>query len=257
MWKNIDNWYSLAVAVNSEAQKIRQGSLNFGKLEYSLSLLHGVHQAILCNYDSIVAIELGVAQGNGLLSLSRAAEHFSQKSGIPIEVYGFDNATGLPQMTGPEDHPEIWSEGLFNMGDPAILKSKLPEFTHLIIGDVNETVSQFKEILNTKKIAFLSIDLDYYSSTKNALGILKFNPENYIPAVPLYVDDVYDLITYNPWCGEEKAINEFNQENNYRKIHRKENFNINRFHVCQILDHPVRLGKIKPKFPFEIGNTLI
>jgi len=257
MWKDISDWWHLRSLVNFEADQIRKNIIDLGRKQYSLSLLHGVLQAIMSNYESIVAVELGVAQGSGLIELSKAAQYFSDKSGISIEVYGFDSTVGLPDNTGAVDHPEIWHKGLFQMGSPSTLKNQLPICAHLIEGDVKETILQFEEKIENKRIAFVSIDLDYYSSTINAMPIFEFNADKYVPAVPVYIDDAYDLITYNPWCGEEKAINEFNERNALRKIHRKPNFDIDRFHICQILDHPIRNNILKPKFPFEIGLGLI
>ena len=63
-----------------------------------------------------------------------------------------------------------------------------------------------------------------------------------------------DNISYNQWCGEEAAIREFNFENELRKIQRNDTFAIPRFHVCHVLDHPIRTGsqKVRPGFPLQI-----
>ena len=237
------------------ARQIRSGALNLGRRNYSLSLAHAVLQAQHCQYNKITAIEFGVAHGNGLRELCQAAAYFRQNCDIEIEVYGFDNATGLPPQThGYKDHPEIWSGGAFNMGNPDAIRAQLPPWAHLIIGDVADTVAEFTETFaNTRsKVGFVSIDVDYYSSTVPCLKIFDMDPTLYLPAVPMYVDDMNWLITYNEWCGEALAIKEFNQTHELRKIDAKPNFKIENFHVCHVLDHPVRTGEETNRTVFEI-----
>jgi len=66
-------------------------------------------------------------------------------------------------------------------------------------------------------IGFVALDVDYYSSAKRALDILKGRPESYLPVVPVYLDDI-GVDGSNPWTGELLAVDEFNQENALRKI---------------------------------------
>ncbi|WOJ89515.1 hypothetical protein RZS28_17275 [Methylocapsa polymorpha] len=235
-------------------QAIRAGKLGVEphRYPYALGLAHGVCQAIHCGYDSLVAVELGVAHGNGLMNLCRAAAYFRERFRFSIDVYGFDNAAGLPEPQGYKDHPEIWSKGDFARPDHEGVRVGLPEFGHLIIGDVGETVRAFEQTLGDRHLAFVSVDLDYYSSTKRAMPLFQFAPERYIPALPVYFDDVRGLISMNPWCGEELAISEFNAENEMRKIARKDYGVHPQFYICHVLDHPIRQGTIKPKFSFEI-----
>ncbi|MDR3476808.1 MAG: hypothetical protein P4M14_02105 [Gammaproteobacteria bacterium] len=234
-------------------QIIRSGQVNMGRQHYALSLAHGVQQAIHCGYDKIVAIELGVAAGNGLLELCQSAHFFREYFGIDIKVYGLDGASGLPEVADYRDHPELWTAGDYNMGDPSILRKKLPHFAELIIGDVGETVVEVLDKIGDAKIGFVSVDLDYYSSTKRAMRLFSDpNPEKYLPALPVYFDDMDSLITLNEWCGEAAVINEFNTEHQYRKIDRKPYFNIPHFHVCHVLDHPLRQGLAKPRIPLSL-----
>jgi len=234
-------------------QIIRSGAVNMGRSYYALSLAHGVQQAIHCGYDKIVALELGVASGAGLLDLCQAAHVFRELFKIDIKVYGLDGATGLPDTVDYRDHPELWTKGQYTMPDPQLLRSKLPPFAELLIGDVGDTVVELEHRMGDAKIAFVAVDLDYYSSTKRAMPLFTFeNPEKYIPAVPVYFDDIEQIITLNEWCGEAAVINEFNQSHPYRKIDSKPYFNIPRFHVCHVLDHPIRQGKVKPRISFGL-----
>jgi hypothetical protein len=248
------------MTVQEIAKRIRDGSLDIGRLQYSLSLAHAVLQAQHCSYNKITAIEFGVASGGGLFELCRAATYFKEHCDIEIEVYGFDSAIGLPpQIPGYKDHPEIWKQGNYPMGNPDAIRSQLPNWAHLIIGNITDTITEFTDTFtNTNsKIGFVSIDVDYYSSTVPCLKIFEMSPELYLPAVPMYVDDMNWLITYNEWCGEALAIKEFNQTHEMRKIDAKPNFQINNFHVCHVLDHPIRTGQEPNREPFEIGALSI
>ncbi len=234
--------------------QIREGEIQIGRKHYALSLAHSVKQAIHCGYDQIVAIELGVGTGKGLLDLCKAAEFFRDMLEIDIQVYGLDNGTGLPQAADYRDHPEIWQQGFYSMQNSQSLQKKLPSFAKLLLGEVGDTVMQLLNNLGNAKIAFVALDLDYYSSTKRALKLLTSeNAEHYLPAVPIYVDDVEIFITLNESCGEAAAINEFNAQFPHRRIEPKPNFDIQRFHVCHVLDHPIRHGIVKPKIPLFIS----
>lgn len=233
-------------------RQVRHGELDIGRHHYALALAHGVLQAILCGYDRIAAVELGVAHGGGLFDLCKAASFFRNECNIDVRVWGIDNAAGLPPLTGYKDHPEIWHTGQFKMPDPDAVKSSLPGFARLLVGDVGEMLMEFFHESYGYRLGFVAIDLDYYSSTKRAMPILAGDSNGYLPVVPLYFDDVNVLLSYNRWCGESAAIEEFNEEHEFRKIESKSHFQIHNFYVCHVLDHPVRSGVIKPRLPFEI-----
>lgn len=233
------------------ADKIRSGDFPW-KRPYALSTLQAVMEAVHCNYSQIALVELGVAGGRGLLQLCRIAELFTQELNIDIQVYGFDTGVGLPPVLDYRDHPEFWSQGLYSMGDVDALRKRLPEFCHLIIGNLSETIPSFLDTLGTsRRIGFVSVDVDYYSSTVSGLKIFEYPPSAYLPAVPMYFDDVEVLLTYSPWSGEALAISEFNTSHEKRKIERK-NWRILKFHVCHILDHPIRTGSEQPRIPLII-----
>lgn len=249
---HIQNMRELHNFVRSISDQIRNNEIDIGRHHYALPLLHGVLQAIHCDYDKLVAVELGVAWGNGLFDLCKSAEFFRKQFEIDIQVYGFDNATGLPPITDYRDHPELWYPGDYKMPDAAEIISKLPDFAHLIIGDVQETIPELEESMYGYRLGFVAVDVDYYSSTLAAFKMLEFSPHYYVPAVPMYFDDIEGAITYNPWSGEEGAANDFNKTHELRKIQRRTNYPIHHFHVCHILDHPIRTGKLRPRFPLQI-----
>ena len=232
---------------------IRKGELKLGRPHYALSLLQSCAQAHHCGYDSLVAIELGVAGGAGLLDMCTAAEHLGRVFGQTIEVIGFDNATGLPAPKDFRDHPEMWQQTMFKMPDPDILRSKLPEFARLIVGDVEDTIPTYLATKSAdKKLGFVSIDVDYYSSTVSAFPLFEMPPEHYLPAMPVYLDDMNTCIVYNSRCGEPLALSEFNARDPMRLIEEKPTWAIRNFRALHVLDHPFRQGAALPKFPLQI-----
>jgi hypothetical protein len=230
-------------------RKIRNREVEVGRAHYALTLALGVWQAVVLGYDEITAVEFGVAQGQGLLDLCKAAQFLRDTAGVNIKVYGFDGAFGLPKSAGYKDHPEIWNAGEYKMTDPAALRAKLPDFAQLIIGDIGETIGEFEAVLSKTPLGFVAVDVDLYSSAKLALRVFQFDHLCYVPAVPIYFDDMFNLLTYNQWCGEEAAIREFNFENELRKIQRHDVYHL---HACHILDHPVRTGQQKLRSGFTL-----
>jgi hypothetical protein len=213
-------------------------------------------EAILCNVPSITAIEFGISKGGGLLELCKAAKFFREEFDYDIRVLGFDNGTGLPAPVDYRDHPEMWSQGQFGLReDLEPLRKRLPDFAGLVIGDVGDTIADYRSALTESPLGFAILDLDYYSSTTRLFPIFEFEPQCYLPATPVYVDDVWDALTWNSWCGEELAIREFNDSHQYRKIEPKPAFKIPRFHVLHILDHPLRTGSQRPRPQFPISIT--
>lgn len=232
---------------------IRQGKVKIGRVHYALSLLQTCAQAYHCGYDEVVSVELGVAGGAGLLDMCSAAEHLGPIFGIDIRVVGFDNATGLPAPKDYRDHPEMWQQTMFKMPDPDILRAKLPKFAELIVGDVADTIPGWLEAKPvSRKMGFVSVDVDYYSSTLSAFPMFEMAPEHYLPAMPLYFDDMNTCITYNSRCGEPLAIAEFNERNPMRIIEEKPTWAIRNFHALHVLDHPFRQGTALPKFPLQV-----
>jgi hypothetical protein len=248
---NLDEW-KLQERFQEIGHRIRTGAAEVGRHHYALSLAHGVRQALHCGYPRVSAVEIGVAGGGGLLDLCKAASFLEAETGVEIAVFGIDNATGLPPLTDHRDHPEIWRAGQFAMGDPDALRARLPPNGRLLIGDAGPMVERFLAEAEGAPLGFVAIDVDYYSSTVRALPILLGPAARYVPAVPVYFDDVDVLLTYNEWCGEAAALREFNYASALRKIDRKPQFGIHNFHVCHVLDHPVRTGAVAPRLPFEI-----
>jgi hypothetical protein len=168
--------------------------------------------------DRIAVVEFGVAGGEGLLALEEDARAVARETGVKIQVYGFDAGVGgLPQFCGDyRDHPDFWKPGDFPM-DVDALKRRLDPGTHLIIGNVADTVPRFVAEIQAEPLGFVAVDLDLYSSTRAALQIFAHPRKRMLRQVPIYLDDV-DFIINHRFAGELLAIEEFNQANAEVKI---------------------------------------
>jgi len=182
---------------------------------------YGVQQAALLaqrlGLESVSVIEFGVAGGNGLVELERVAALASEASGVRIEVYGFDRGSGLPDPIDHRDVPYAWRGGFFEM-DVARLKSRLSG-ARLVLGDLADTIPGFFDT-NPAPVGFVAIDLDYYSSTVDALRIFEGELGNLLPRVTCYLDDIVgeDMVFQSKFVGELLAVEEFNARNSSRKI---------------------------------------
>jgi len=181
---------------------------------YLWSVLHAADVAARTGTDAISVVELGVAGGNGLVALDRAALAASDALGVEIAVFGFDTGTGLPASDDVRDAPFLMEAGDFPM-DPDRLRGRL-ERAELVLGPVAETLPDFLAAEHPP-VGFASYDLDYYTSTRDALGLLRGEPRSCLPRVLCYFDDTHGY----PWGdhnGARLAIAEFNEEEHGRKL---------------------------------------
>lgn len=170
-------------------------------------------------YPRISVLELGVAGGRGLLAMEAIAASVSQLRGIEIEVYGLDSGSGLP---APEDHRDLpyhWRPGFYRMEEQR-LRSQLTE-AQLLIGDLAETVPAFLSG-PAAPLGAVSVDVDYYSSTRKGLALFAAPVERLLPRMFVYFDDIIGgpIELYGEYTGELAAIGEFNAEHEQRKLHR-------------------------------------
>jgi hypothetical protein len=137
-------------------------------------------------------IELGVGVGRTIRFL---AERFPQHP-----IYGFDSFKGLP---------EDWVRGQQTMPKGTFAQERLPGVpsnVHLIEGWFRDSLPLFAA-LQKKPIAFLHVDCDLYSSTRESLQILA---DQIIPGTVILFDEFYNY----PGCEahEAKALQEFLQK---------------------------------------------
>jgi hypothetical protein len=99
------------------------------------------------------------------------------------------------------------------------LRSRLRE-ARLVLGDISETVPTFVDTHDPAPVAFVAVDLDYYSSTVDALEIFDLSDSRVLPRVLCYFDDIVgeDHVLQNDHVGELLAIREFNLDRKECKI---------------------------------------
>jgi hypothetical protein len=200
--------------LNYKTETIVQRDKALVRPNYTWGVVQAVHLAKVLNLKRISVIEFGVAGGNGLLALERAAEIAEAMFEVTIDVYGFDSGRGLPKAQDYRDLPNFWKEASFPMEFDK-LKARLRR-AHLLLGLVSDTLDQFLRS-RPAPVGFVSFDLDYYSSTKDALRLFEADQELLLPRVHCYFDDIMGF-TYSEFTGERLAIREFNEAQVTRKI---------------------------------------
>jgi hypothetical protein len=144
-------------------------------------------------------LEFGVASGNTINYISQFTNDL---------VYGFDSFKGLP---------EKWRDG-FNKG-AFNRNGNLPNVNPnvvLIKGWFNETLPNFI-LTQDKKISFIHVDCDLYSSTKYIFDTLRDYIDN---DCVIIFDELLNYPGFDGPTGELKAFYEFITENdvNYEWI---------------------------------------
>lgn len=197
---------------------------DFGRPAYKHCIYSASFLARQLKKKKISVIEFGVAGGNGLICIEKICEQATKKLGIQYEIYGFDTGKGLPEPQDHRDIPYVWDSGFYKMDQEKLMRHL--KCSKLIIGDVAETQRNFFKTYQPAPIGCIFFDLDYYTSTKNALQIFS-NPDDnfYLPRIYCYFDDVETIES----VGERLAIKEFNQEHDSKKIE-------NNYAVQQIME---------------------
>lgn len=170
------------------------------RANYAWCVLHAASIAAHLGLPHIAVVEFGVAGGNGLVALERAA---AAAPGVEVEVHGFDTGAGLPAPADHRDTPYVHAAGHFPM-DEAALRARLTS-AQLHLGLVRDTLAAWSTDV---PVGFVALDLDYYSSTVDALALFALPPERLLPRVLVYVDDAHGY----PWGdtnGPRLALREF------------------------------------------------
>jgi hypothetical protein len=137
-------------------------------------------------------LEFGVASGTTINYISRFTND---------KVYGFDSFEGLP-----EKWRDGFEKGAFNRNGqfPPVNPN-----VELIKGWFNETLEDFMKA-HPKKVSFLHIDADLYSSTKYILDTLK--PHLDTDCIVIF-DELVNYPGFDGPNGELRAFYEFITEN--------------------------------------------
>tara|TARA_B000000557_G_scaffold256390_1_gene248540 strand:- start:608 stop:1219 length:612 start_codon:yes stop_codon:yes gene_type:complete len=137
-------------------------------------------------------LEFGVASGNTINYISKFTND---------KVYGFDSFEGLP-----EKWRDGFDKGAFSRGGTL---PKVNTNVELIKGWFNKTLDKFIKNQN-KKVSFMHMDADLYSSTKYIFDVLK----DYIDKDCVIVfDELVNYPGFDGETGELKAFYEFITEN--------------------------------------------
>ena len=165
--------------------------------------------------NEVSVLELGIAQGNGIMALEKYKKRMEKVFNIKIDIYGFDMGSGMPESDIPEDLPFYWKQGQYKT-DKELLAKNIN--SKIFYGHVKDTVDEFIKI-KPKTICCIFFDMDLYSSTIDFLNQL---PKlSLLPRVLCYFDDLYTPYNYSGECnGELKAIIDFNKKDlDYKLSH--------------------------------------
>jgi len=182
--------------------------------QYIWGVLQGAALGKVLGMQHVSVMEFGVAGGAGLISLEQVAGHCEKMINIEINVYGFDTGIGLPKPEDYSDCPQMWSEGYYP-GDMEELAKRLRR-AHLKLGLVKDTVPAFLQSC-PPPIAFAAFDLDFYSSTKEALNLFDGKHDILLPRIACFFRGIMGK-SFSDYTGERLAISEFNDTRSMRKL---------------------------------------
>jgi hypothetical protein len=185
---------------------------------YGHCIFEAAQLAVQLNYPKMSVIEFGCGGGNGLLNAEMHISEVSKLFQLEIELYGFDTGEGLPAPKDYRDFPFYFRSGLYGMNRDT-LKAKLTR-GKLVLGDVKDTCRTFFDEYKPAPIGCVFHDLDFYSSTNEALGLFDADPVHFLPRIFMYFDDVIGGNTWlvSEFAGELLAIEEFNRKHSFKRI---------------------------------------
>ena len=189
------------------------------------------------NYPKMSVIEFGCGGGRGMLNAEMHIAEIEKLFPVKIELYGFDTGAGLPPGKDYRDLPHYFQPGQFQM-DTEDLAKRL-KLGKLVIGDVKDTCKTFFAEYDPAPVGCIFQDLDFYSSTRDALTLFDSDPAHFLPRVFMYFDDIIgnNIWLANEFVGEELAINEFNQTHATKKIVFNRNMHVH--HPDQAWTHQI------------------
>jgi len=230
--------------------------------QHAYGLLAAADRARALGYDRSTVIEFGVGSGAGLLNLCELGERVASETGIGFDIVGFDTGSGMPDALDYRDHPEFYELRSLSLQAPERLRAALPKNAELIIGPLRATVSEFDP---RSPIGFVSMDVNYYSCARDCLNVFTRAAHKYQPVVDVYLDDIA-AAGHNEWCGELRAVREFSDAHETRRIARtnflreqrlfKNASWISQFYSLYVLDHPARSSAFAAAQPTVANPSL-
>ena len=141
------------------------------------------------------------------------SHYFSRTNNIKnMNFFGFDSFSGLPKPEETDIH-KSWNEGDYK-NPIEDFKKKLKNVdisenkVKLVEGWFKDTLRKDKDY-GIKKLAFVHIDCDFYSSTKLVLDFIK----PYLQNGTIILFDDYNTFKGNYRNGEKRAFEEFKEKN--------------------------------------------
>lgn len=158
--------------------------------------------------------EFGVGKRT-LSAFCKAVRNYCLSSGHSrdsFRIFCFDSFSGLPAKSSWRDNTIDWSEGMFKTSQESmhqLLKLyDLDQNARFIPGFYETTLTDgLRKELRAFPPAIVTIDVDYYSSTKLILNWLQPILQS---GTLFYFDDIFSFHG-NPYYGETAAITEFNR----------------------------------------------
>lgn len=191
----------------------------FDRPHYAYCLANAARLARALGIPSISALEFGVAGGRGLLALEALCPPIEKAYGVKIEVWGFDTGEGLPAPVDYRDLPYIWKQGFYKMDQDALSKRLFR--SRLVLGDVKDTVPSFVNNFRPAPVGAVFLDLDFWSSTRDALMLFAGPASTLLPRIHCYCDDVISAEgggVLSEDVGQLRAIRDYNGINEMRKL---------------------------------------
>jgi len=187
---------------------------------YYRALIHQEHLASLGLSPNRTYYEFGVGGGGTLTSYLRALKSFCRHFKVEpkeFHIFGFDSFEGLPPKASQKDDTAEWTKGKFShaLSEINLLvyretrgMEELRPNIRFVKGYFDNTLTNnLRDELSKYPPAVVTIDVDYYSSTKVVLNWLE--PILHSGCL-FYFDDIWSFHG-NPDYGELAAINEFNK----------------------------------------------
>ena len=185
-YKTWDRFYTLSILMNDSLKKLKEQNL-----------------------ENIYIAEAGIGKGTTFEYLALIAEKIGTK------IVGFDSFKGFPEIKNPKDKRLFGrpvKKGQLNYSTVKSLKNKLKKSglsDHFILNNVEIVEGYFENSLKIfekdKKIFFLHLDVDLYSSYKVCLEELW---DNVINGGIIVFDEYHD----KKWPGAKEAVDKFLNE---------------------------------------------
>jgi hypothetical protein len=163
--------------------------------------------------------EFGTGRGYTLSRYIEALQAFCHDEHLSphdYDMFLFDSFVGLPEKKGVEDDHLEWSQGMFAHTIDEIKQiiescemDPNSERIRFVRGFYEQTLTQdLRDRFASTPPDIITIDVDYYSSTKTVLGWLRPMLRS---GCLFYFDDIWSF-NGSPRRGELGAINEFNRD---------------------------------------------